>query len=201
MILGRGQILGTFAEVSEMSAAFASTGEARLALSGPDANAAVATLIRAIHERVDMDIWVWGYGDGPDELANLSEARARLPGLASAFEGAGEHEIIALLALLAHGAPPATQVLPQRAQTLFVGTPASGPERCVLALRTGPEDTAHRLQTFRSHGGPDLPIWATDRTLGVRFRIHRDAVTFRAHHPVIQEELERRCEQEGIDLA
>lgn len=198
-ILGRGQVLGTFREAAEFSAAFGSDGEARLALASA-APSAIATLVRAIYERVDMDIWIWGYGEGPDDLVTLSAARARLPGLDAAFADAGEDEAIALLALLADVAPPpGPRLLPPRSRTLL-GAGPSGSVHCPLALRTGPDEVARRVEAFRSRVGPDVPFWTADRTLGIRFTIDRTGVSFKAHHPVIQEELLRRCEHEGIDV-
>jgi len=198
-LFGRGQILGTFRETSELSAAFLSEGEACLALPVEDAAPAVAKLIRTIHERVDMDLWVWGYGGGPDDLVTLSDARAHLPGLDDAFTGAGEDEVIALLALLTAFGGNDPRVLSRRASALL-GSHAPGSIHFPLAMRTGPTGVAHRVLTFRAHGGEDRSFWAADRTLGVRFRFDRSGATFRAHHPVIQEELEQRCAEDGIDL-
>lgn len=199
-LLGRGQVLGTFREVAELSAAFGSDGEARLALPGA-ADGAIATLVRAVFERVDMDIWVWGYGEGPDDLVTLSHARELVPGLDAAFDGAEEDEAIALLALLDGSAlSHERRVLSPRARTLL-GAKPPGAVHCPLALRAGPDDVARRVRSFRSHGGPDLPFWTADRTLGIRFSLDRDGVSFKAHHHVIQEELLHRCEREGIDVA
>ena len=211
VLLGRGQILGTFREAAELSAAFESSDEVSLLLPVDDpgggmsegtldvAATAVAKLVKAIHDRVDMDIWIWGYGDGPDALGTLSEARSRLPGLDAAFQGAEEDEMVALLAVLAGAPAPAPHVLPQRARILL-GEESPGVVRSPLAIRTGSEGTARRLRTFRARGGPDLPFWLADRTLGVRFSITRGRAAFRAHHPVIQEELLDRCGREGIDV-
>ena len=130
----------------------------------------------------------------------LSAACVRLPGLAAAFDGAGEDEAIALLALLADVAPPpGPRLFPPRSRTL-VGAEPPGSVHCPLALRTGPDEVARRVEAFRSRVGPDVPFWTADRTLGIRFTIDRTGVSFKAHHPVIQEELLRRCEHEGIDV-
>lgn len=210
-LLGRGQILGTFPEVAAFSCAFADAGACRLVsaatpegLDGASlasAGRAIDILVKAIHARIDVDTWLWGYGRGPDSLVMLSHALQRWPGLPAAFEGADEVEAIALLALLMTGSlgKEAGRMLSRRGRLLLgVG---EGGVSTPLALRCGPKGTAGRVEGFRAHGGPDLPFWIADRTLGVRFTVDRDAVTFRAHHPSIQEEMVQRCRRSGIDVA
>ncbi len=198
-LMGRGQVLGTFQEVAEFSAAFGTDGEARLALPSA-APSAISTLVRAIYQRVDADDWIWAYGEGPDALATLSDACDRLPGLPAAFDGAGEEEAIALLALLAADSPPrGPRVLPPRSR-LLLGGGLAGAVGCRLAWCAGPDDVARRVEAFRVRAGADLPFWTADRNLGIRFSVARSGASFKAHHPVIQEELLRRCEREGIDV-
>ncbi len=198
-ILGKGQVLGTFSRAAELSAAFAPGPEARMAHSVA-ADAAIASLVQVIHQRVGMDVWLWAFGDGPDDLATLSEARGCLPGLDSALEDAEESEAVALLAVLAGiGDRQIGRMFSSRARRLLEsGSPGSSPLR--LALRAGPDDVAERVRAFRSHGGPALPFWLADRTLGVRFWVDHRGAAFRAHHPVIQDELIARCERDGVDL-
>ena len=211
VLLGRGQVLGTFREAAELSAAFGAGNEVRLALPtegtgvlSADALAvagrAVARLVEVIHERVDMDIWVWAFGDGPDGLATLTDARARFGPLDDAFDDASEEEAIALLALLAGGTAPEPRVISRRARVLFGPADVSELDPCRLALRAPATEVARRFASFRARGGADLPFWTADRTLGVCFKVTRDAVSFRAHHPVIQEEMVARCASEGIDV-
>lgn len=210
VLLGRGQVLGTFRETAELSAAFGADRQSHLALpaDGTDALSedgvdvaadAVATLVSAIHERVDMDIWIWGYGEGPDDLVTLSHARARFPDVDDAFEDAGEDEVISLLAILAGASTSEPRLVSRRVRSL-VGEATTVTPPCQLAMRASAEGVARRFRAFRARGGPDLPFWTADRTLGVRFSVRRNSVSFRAHHPVIQEELVHRCGREGIDL-
>jgi len=199
-ILGKGQLLGTFSNAAELSAAF---GPGRRICFAPSVavEEAVAVLVKVIHERVDMDIWVWAYGDGPDDLATLSQARDVLPGLDAAFEHADESEAIALMAILAQGgAAVRERMLSHRARELSGPLLAHG-AAIKLALRAGPRDVERRARAFRAHGGPGQRFWTCDRTLGVRFVVDHDGAWFRTHHSVIQQEMISRCEQEGIDLA
>jgi len=198
-ILGKGQLLGTFSKAAELSAAFAPGPRIRFA-SSVAVEEAIAVLVTVIHERVDMDIWVWAYGEGPDELATLSQARTVLPGLDVAFEHADESEAIALMAVLAQGGELAgDRLLSHRARAFSASLQAHGAP-VKLALRAGPRDVARRARAFRAHGGPGVRFWISDRTLGVRFVIDEEDAWFRAHHSVIQQEMIARCEQEGIDL-
>lgn len=211
MLAGRERVFGLATSAAEVSAAFRPGHEARFlcpSLADPGggdgdlrrAAHAVQVLGRALAQRIGVAAWWHGYGEGPDDLWLLANARRRYPGLQAATEGASDDEAIALLALLSVGGPDVKgRVVSPRARLLYPpGTPKRPP--CHLAISGTPQGLEDRLVAFARQGGKDVPYWMTDLTLGIRFTFSRGSVAFRAHHPVIQEALEDRCRKEGIDL-
>lgn len=206
-VVGREAVLGAAPAVTGVSAAFSSAGEARLALADAtvplsaagfvSASEMVARLIGTIAARVDVDEWVMSYGTTPDALALLADAREAYPSLDAALADADQDEAICLLALLASPKTSRERMLSPRARRLLLyatGRPFH------LALFCDAEGVAHRLRVFQRQGGADVPFWLADRSLGVRFSFDARGVSFKAHHPLIQEALEARCAEDAIDL-
>ncbi len=211
ILLGREEVLGSSTRTAAISAAFTMEGEARLAAPGPlatpmpgsrsvkHAAADVERLLVAMRGRLGVGAWLAAYGSSPDGLATTEEVRTRVPGLGRALASAEEEEVILLLAFLAAPRMATARFLPARLRELVLADgPVPAPVRLAMPIRI--PGAAGRLEALQLRGGPELPFWLADRSLGVRFSFTRTGIAFKAHHPVIQEALEARCRKDGIDL-
>lgn len=210
-VRGRERVFGLVSTVAEISAAFGPGPAARIAagegddcLAGGEAFSraarSVVTLMRAMAARIGVREWWIAFGDTPDALTPMATARKRIPGLDAAFSEAGIDEAAALLAFLAGPPDKGGHRLVSAALRALIGGRPPSALRAHLSLATDAGGAEAHILAFRRHGGPDASFWLADDSLGVRFSFRRSEVEFRAHHPVIQEALEDRCREEGIDL-
>jgi hypothetical protein len=188
------------------TSAFASAGERRLLLplfptrtgsrSVPRAREQVAALIRTITRRLGLEAWVVAYGPGPEALEPLSRVSAELDlgPQGPVFDSA--EEAAAFFSALAAGGGDPHLIRPR----MLHGRAAAARPRHLAALAGG-ERLALDFLIWCGQLRPGTGLWCADRDLGLRFRLSRAGATFRAHHPVIQDALERRCREEGIDFA
>ena len=160
--------------LEDRTTAFQEVGETRLAFESEQPmsyDRIVARLLAAMSDRVGTSGWIWAYGRGPDELALLRDCTDWVERL-TAFQSDDE-----CIAELAKG----IQRKPLRLLALGSDAPVAG-------------------AWFKSFLRAGEPFWFADRDLGTRFRRERNYLSFRAHHPVMQQAVIDRCAEEGLRL-
>jgi hypothetical protein len=185
--------------VAELTAAFGCDGA--VSVQRPGGCEAIGDMAEVIRNRTSIDRWIIAFGLSPDDLVEERGLGIHAHILRRALADMPLEELALVMAFLA--APTSIpgerlKFIPAAVRRLTEVAPTL-PRPCNVALALCTRDVESAVATCARLAGTDLAFFIADDALGIRFLVNDSSMEFKAHHPVIQDELVAWCRSAGID--